>query len=78
MKYVHENVAWAAQLEKEFEEYIYACMESVDSEDADPNFETVSGVSYCGCSTCYNREVITFLMPRIIDAYKQGIITDDD
>lgn len=77
MKYVHDNVVWAKQLEEDFEEYIYSCMESVDGEH-DDEFDTVSGVPYCGCSTCYNREVIMFLMPRIIDAYKQGIITDND
>jgi hypothetical protein len=78
MRYVHDDEAWAKNLEEKFEEYIYACMDSVDADLDDEEFETVSGEPYCGCSTCYNREVIMFLMPRIIDAYKAGILTEED
>lgn len=76
MRYVHDDEAWAKSLEEDFETYIFACMDAVDSEVDE--FETVSGQPYCGCSTCYNREVIMFLMPRIIDAYKAGILTEED
>ena len=77
MRYVHDNEAWAKTLEEEFETYMYACQDSVDQE-IDEEFETVSGEPYCGCSTCYNREVIMFLMPRMIDAYKNGILKEEE
>jgi len=78
MRYVHDDEAWAKSLEEDFETYIYQCMDSVDNESDDEQFGTVSGQPYCGCSTCYNREVIMFLMPRIIEAYKSGILTEEN
>jgi len=78
MSYVHDDEAWAKALEEDFETYIYACVDSVDAELDDEEFETVSGQPYCGCSTCYNREIIMWLTPRIIDAYKAGILTEED
>lgn len=80
MRYSHNDEAWASKLEQEFEEYMDACMffADADEEELDENFETVSGQPYCGCSTCYNREVIMFLIPRIIDAYKTGILEEDN
>lgn len=74
MKYVHNDVAWAKQLVQDFDEYIDNCMESVD---VDAEFETVSGEFYCGCTECYHREVIMWLMPRLIDAYREGIIEEN-
>jgi hypothetical protein len=81
MRYVHDDEAWAKKLEEDFDEYIFGCMDSLDyapGMSSSAEFETVSGEPYCGCSTCYNREVIMFLMPRIIDAYKAGILTEED
>jgi hypothetical protein len=78
MRYVHDDEAWAKKLEEDFEEYIYTCMDSVDADPESDQFETVSGQPYCGCSTCYNREIIMWLTPRIIDAYKEGILTEED
>jgi hypothetical protein len=78
MRYVHDDEAWAKKLEEEFETYIYACQDSVDQELDNEEFETVSGQPYCGCSTCYNREIIMWLTPHIIDAYKAGILTEED
>lgn len=80
MRYSHNDEAWASKLEQEFEEYMDACQFCADADESelDENFETVSGQPYCGCSTCYNREVIMFLIPRIIDAYKAGILEEDN
>lgn len=78
MGYVHNDESWAKKLEEDFSEYIYACQDSVDEELGNEEFETVSGQPYCGCETCYNREVIMFLIPRIIDAYKAGILEEDN
>lgn len=80
MRYAHNDEQWAKTLEQQFEEYMDACMHCADADEdeLDENFVTVSGQPYCGCSTCYNREVIMFLIPRIIDAYKTGILEEDN
>ena len=67
-----QDVPWAQKLESEFEAYIDNCMETVDE---DTGFETLSGEPFCGCTTCYTREQLFFLIPRIIQAYKDGKIT---
>jgi len=42
--------------------------------DEESEFETLSTLPFCGCQTCYTREQLFFLVPRIIKAYKEGII----
>ena len=74
MKYVHNDEKWAEALQKEFSEYIFKCYETVD-EDVE-GFETVSGQPFCGCEVCEGREAIMWLMPRLIDAYRDGIIEE--
>lgn len=65
---------WAQELENSYEEYMWACESSIDGEEPD-DFATLSGEPFCGCSTCYSREQLFFLVPRIIKAYKDGKIT---
>ena len=74
MKYVHNDSQWAREMERSFEAYLDNCVESVDS---DESFETESGEMFCGCSECYTRESIMWLIPRIIDAYRAGVIEED-
>lgn len=74
IKYVHNDEQWARDLEQNFEEYLGDCVDSVDS---DEQFQTESGEMFCGCSGCYTRESIMWLMPRIIDAYREGIIEEN-
>jgi hypothetical protein len=69
-----EDVKWAEQLERDFEEYIWNC-ESQLEDDPEIDFETLSGEPFDGCTTCYTREQLFFLTPRIIRAYKEGKIT---
>jgi hypothetical protein len=69
-----EDEAWAQQLEREYEEYMWSCESAVDGEEPD-DFQTLSGQPFCGCNTCYTREQLFFLTPRILDAYKNGQIT---
>jgi hypothetical protein len=75
MKYVHNNMEWAASLQNRFEEYMDECFEAVDGDVE--QFQTVSGELYCGCSTCFSREAIMWLMPEIVDAYRAGIIEEE-
>ena len=73
-KFSIEDEAWAKKLEQEYEEYMWACESVIDGEEPD-GFVTLSGEPYCGCNTCYTREQLFFLTPRIIDAYSNGQIT---
>jgi hypothetical protein len=69
-----EDENWAKQLETEYEEYIWDCESSIDGEESE-EFTSLSGEPFCGCTTCYTREQLFFLTPRIIKAYKEGKIT---
>lgn len=71
-----EDVEWARQLESDFQDYVWSCETSLDyEEDEDVEFETLSGEIFCGCQTCFTREQLFFLVPKIIKAYKNGQIT---
>lgn len=70
------NMFWAKELETAYEEYMWQCEASIDGEE-DDDFETLSGEPFCGCITCYTREQLSFLVPRILDAYKNGDISID-
>jgi hypothetical protein len=61
---------WAKVLETAYEEYMWQCEASVDGEE-DDNFSTLSGQPFCGCSTCYTREQLFFLIPQIIEGLKE-------
>lgn len=67
-----EDTDWARTLETQYEEYIWKCEETIDEET---DFVTLSGEPFCGCTTCYSREQLFFLVPKIIKAYKEGKIT---
>jgi hypothetical protein len=70
---------WSKDLEHEYETYIWNCESAVDGEEPE-DFETLSGQPFCGCGTCYTREQLFFLVPRIIKAYKEGkiVLTEDE
>ena len=65
---------WAEDLERSYEEYLWDCEASIDGEESE-DFATLQGEPFDGCSTCYTREQLFFLIPRIIKAYKEGKIT---
>jgi hypothetical protein len=65
------DTEWARQLDRDYQEYLFACEESIDEEE---HFATISGEYFCGCTTCYSREQLCFLTPKIIEAYKKGFI----
>jgi len=69
-----KDTSWSKTLEQTFEGYIWNCESIIDGEEPD-NFTTLSGEPFCGCSTCYTREQLFFLVPQIIRAYKEGKIT---
>lgn len=63
---------WAKELEMGLEEYMDRLMESLDDEDIDDT--TLSGEMFCGCHTCYFREMLFFVSPRIIKGNQEGDI----
>ena len=69
-----EDEAFAKDLEEKYEEYMWNCESMIDG-DEDNDFVTLSGEPFCGCTTCYSREQLFFLVPQIIKAYKAGKIT---
>jgi hypothetical protein len=64
--------AWAHELEKGVEDYTDMLFEAVweGSEEAVP--ETLSGELFCGCSQCFWREALFYLVPRLLEGYNEG------
>lgn len=64
--------AWAQGLEKGVEDYTDMLFEAVwdGTEEVVP--ETLSGEPFCGCSSCFWRETLFFLVPKIIKGYEDG------
>jgi hypothetical protein len=73
-EFVIENVEWSKALEEEYQEYMWQCESTIDGEEED-GFTPLSGEPFCGCDTCYTREQLFFLVPKIIRAYKEGDVT---
>lgn len=65
---------WAKALQDKYEDYMWNCEAAVDGEEPE-EFTTLSQEPFCGCTTCYTREQLFFLVPQIIRAYKEGKIT---
>lgn len=72
------NNEWFLKVLEDLEVYILACETSLDNDDEDLPFGTLSNEDFCGCTPCYSREQLYFLAPRIIAAYKQGFISISD
>ena len=71
-KFVVNDQAWAHDLEKGVEDYTDMLFEAVWDNDEDSISETVSGEPFCGCSPCFWREALYYLVPRIIKGYEEG------
>lgn len=74
---------WAHNMQVGLEEYMMALYDSAESlEGDDPeweDFETESGISFCGCNVCEYREILSYIAPRVIRAYleKKIILTEE-
>ena len=66
--------AWAHELEKGVEDYTDMLFEAVWDGTEDEIGETLSGEPFCGCSSCFWREAMFFLVPKIIKGYEEGKI----
>ena len=61
-------------LENSFRVYTDGLLMHVMDEPGFEDFQTASGELFCGCEVCDVREVFAFLVPRILDLYRQELI----
>jgi hypothetical protein len=64
--------AWAHELEKGVEDYTDMLFEAFEDGTSDMIDETLSKEPFCGCSACFWREALFYLVPRIIKGYEEG------
>ena len=69
---------WAQALEIGVEAYTDMLLEAVFEGTEDEIGETLSGDPFCGCNTCFWRETLYYLVPRIIEGYEQGKVTVEE
>jgi hypothetical protein len=80
MSFTITDMGWADALQQGLEEYMMQCHDSIDADEefaGDSGFETESGWPFCGCNTCEYREILSFLVPRIITASAEGKVVLD-
>lgn len=70
--------AWAHELEKGVETYTDMLFEAVWDANDTEIVETLSGEPFCGCSPCFWRETLFYVVPRIIQGYEEGKIELED
>jgi|AntAceMinimDraft_5_1070358.scaffolds.fasta_scaffold23901_1 hypothetical protein len=76
-----EDTKWADGLQSGLEEYMMTLQESAYAEEEGEEIEeveTASGIAFCGCDTCYYREILCYLTPRILEGGAEGKVTLTD
>jgi hypothetical protein len=63
---------WAHELEKGVEDYTDMLMDAIYEGSEDEITETISGELFCGCSSCFWREALFYLVPRLLEGYESG------
>lgn len=65
---------WAEMLQRDVAEYMDALQDSVwDEEESEyGEAETLTGIPYCGCDTCFWREALYFTTQRVLEGQKAG------
>jgi hypothetical protein len=63
--------AWGEQFLTTLHQYVEALESSVDG-DLEDEIETLSGVPFCGCSDCYDREAYLMAVKLTIEGYEEG------
>lgn len=70
-----QDEQWAQDLERGVEAYTDGLFEAIWDNDEQAVSETLSGDVFCGCSTCFWREALFYITPKIIQGYKDGKVT---
>lgn len=65
---------WAEEIEKGVEAYTDMLFEAVFEGTEEEITETLSGEPFCGCSQCFWRETLFYLVPKLLKGYKEGKI----
>jgi len=73
-EFIINDEQWAHDLEKGVEEYTDMLFEAVWESSDDEIVETKSGEPFCGCSQCFWREALFFLVPKLLKGYEDGKI----
>ena len=76
--FVINDQDWAHQLEKGVEEYTDMLFEAMWESSDDEIAETLSGEPFCGCSQCFWREALFFIVPKLIRGSEEGKIELED
>jgi hypothetical protein len=77
-KFKVNDQAWAHDLEKGVEDYTDMLFEALWEGHEDEISETLSGEPFCGCSPCFWRETLFYVVPRLIVGYENGKIELED
>ena len=72
------DLEWSTELEKGVETYTDMLFEAVWEGEEEEVPETLSGEPFCGCSTCFWREALFYLVPRLLEGYNEGKIELED
>lgn len=84
LKYVHNDTEYVEAMERGLDNYLGSLWEALEREEENPPIlnetdETqytddisLTGLSFCGCDTCIQRETLAYLLPLIIDGYNAG------
>lgn len=70
--FIVKDEDWAHELEKGAEAYTDMLFEAVWEGEEEEVPETLSGEPFCGCSTCFWREALFYLVPRLLEGYNEG------
>lgn len=66
---------WAEELERGVEAYTDMLFEAVYEGTEDEEItETLSGEPFCGCSRCFWRETLFYIVPKLLKGYEEGKI----
>jgi len=77
-KFIVNDQAWAHDLEKGVEDYTDMLFEAIWEGDEEVIPETLSGELFCGCSPCFWRETLFYIVPRLLEGYENGKIELED
>lgn len=77
-KFVVNDPDWAKTIETGVEDYTDMLFEAMWEGSDDEVSETLSGEPFCGCSQCFWREALFYLVPRLLEGYENGKIELED
>lgn len=73
-KFVINDQDWAEELERGIENYTDMLFEAVFEGTEEEITETLSGEPFCGCSRCFWRETLFYIVPKLLKGYEEGKI----